>query len=111
MKNLETITYSSVIGMGVVGIALGGLAMNSIFLGAVSAISVGLLLLKLRESSPWLFNQILKYQLMSDLVLSLLLVLIIGTSTATSVLGAITATVFASTGLMYLKKNFLSRLG
>lgn len=104
MKNLDNITYSSIGVLAVGGIVLGGTIANSVFLGLTGAASVGLILIKFKKSFPKIYKFILRHDIMSDVAFSLLLVLIIGTSTVTSVLGAMAASLLASCGILYLKR-------
>lgn len=105
MKKIDNVTYSSIGVLAVGGIVLGGTIANSIFLGLTGAASVGLILIKIKKSSPRTYKFILRHDIMSDIILSLLLIFIIGTSTVTSVLGAMAASLLASCGILYLKRQ------
>jgi hypothetical protein len=105
MKNLDNITYSSILVLTAGGVILGGTIANSVFLGLTGAASVGLILIKFKKSFPKIYKFILRHDIMSDIVFSLLLLLIIGTSTVTSVLGAMAASLLASCGILYLKRQ------
>ena len=104
MKNLDQMTYTSVTVLGIGGLFLGGTVLNGVFVGAMSTLGVGMLLFKLKESHPKLFRLIVEHNIISDVVLSVLLVFIMGTSTVTSIISGASAALFCSAGLSYLSK-------
>lgn len=101
----DTVTYSSIAVLAVGGIVLGGTIANSVFLGLTGAASIGLILIKLKKSFPRTYKFILRHDITSDIVFSLLIVLLLGTSTVTSALGAMAASLIVSCGILYLKKQ------
>ncbi len=106
-KNFTDLTYGSIAVLGGGALFLSSTIASGIYVGMISTLGVGLLLIKLKDSSPWLFNWILRHNIMSDLVLSVLLVFIMGTSTVTSIIAGASAALFCSAGLMYLNKIFI----
>lgn len=109
MQNLDQVTYTSVTVLAVGGVFLGGTVLNGVFVGAMSTLGVGMLLFKLRESYPKIFELIIKHNIISDLILSALLVFIMGTSTVTSIISGASAALFCSAGLSYLGKYLKNR--
>ncbi|PIK15099.1 hypothetical protein [Halobacteriovorax sp. JY17] len=104
MENLDKLTYVSVIILGIGGIFLGGTVLNGVFVGAMSTLGIGMLLFKLRKNHSRTFNLIIEHNIISDIVLSSLLVFIMGTSTVTSIISGASAALFCSAGLSYLSR-------
>lgn len=105
MKNLRKIVYGSVVGLSVGGVCLGGMVMNGVFVGALTTLGVGLLFIKLKDSSPAIWRWLLNHPLFLDMVLSSALVFLMGTSSVTSLIGGAAAALFCSAGLQYFKEN------
>ncbi|MFT6632885.1 MAG: hypothetical protein ACJAS4_002853 [Bacteriovoracaceae bacterium] len=103
MKNAKKIVFGSVIGLSVGGVMLGGIVMNGVFVGAMTTLGVGLLFIKLQDSSPWLWRWLINHPLFLDMALSAALVLLLGTGSGTSVIGGAAAALFCSAGLQYFK--------
>lgn len=101
MKNLKNISYGAVGVLSLGGLLLGSTTLNGVFVGAMSALGAGLILLKLKDRFPRLFRFIVRHNMLSDLVLSLLMVLVIGTGTITGIIAATSASLFISAGLSY----------
>ncbi|EQC44578.1 hypothetical protein M899_2464 [Bacteriovorax sp. BSW11_IV] len=106
-NNFTDITYYSIGALGVGAVILGGTVANGIFVGGMSTLGVALLLIKLKDSNPRIFYWILKHNIMSDLILSVLLVMLMGTSTVTAIISGASAALFCSAGLTYLSKLFV----
>lgn len=104
MKNLDQITYSSVFALGIGGLCLGGSVVSGVFTGAISTLGVALILLKIRDGSPRLFNWIIRHNIMTDIFLSVILVYLMGTTTVTALISGASAALFCSAGITYLGK-------
>jgi hypothetical protein len=105
MKNAKKVVYGSVIGLSVGGAMLGGMVLNGVFVGAMTTLGVGLLFIKLKDSSPWLWRWLLSHPLFLDMALSTALVLLMGTSSVTSIIGGAAAALFCSAGLQFMKER------
>lgn len=100
-NNFADITYYSVGALGIGAIMLGGTIANGIFTGAMSTLGVALLLIKLKDGNPRIFYWILRHNIMSDLILSVLLVLLLGTGgSVTSIVSGASAALFCSAGFL-----------
>lgn len=104
MKSARKVIYGSVIGLSVGGAMLGGMVLNGVFVGAMTTLGVGLLFIKLKDSSPWLWRWLINHPLFLDFALSTALVLLMGTSSVTSIIGGAAAALFCSAGLQYMKE-------
>lgn len=104
MKNMRKIVYGSVIGLSAGGVMLGGMVMNGVFVGALTTLGVGLLFIKLKDTSPAIWRWLLNHPLFLDMALSTALVLVMGTSSVTSLIGGAAAALFCSAGLQYFKE-------
>jgi len=104
MKKMNELTYGSIVALSAGAILLGGTVANGIFVGGMSTLGVALLLIKLKDSNPKIFYWILKHNIMSDLILSVLLIFMMGTSSVTAIISGASAALFCSAGLMYLGK-------
>lgn len=104
MKNTKKLIYGSIAGLSVGGLMLGGMVLNGVFVGAVTTLGVGLLFIKIKDSSPWLWRLLINHPVFLDLALSAGLVMLMGTASVTALIGGAAAALFCSAGLHYFKE-------
>jgi hypothetical protein len=85
-------------------IFLGGTLAVGIITGAISAASLGILLMKVKKYYPRIWTFICKHPLFSDITISSCLFLLIASNTATGVIAGAAAGLFSSIGINFLVK-------
>jgi hypothetical protein len=85
-------------------IFLGGTLAVGIVTGAISAVSLGILLLKVRTYYPGIWQMICDHPFASDLLISCCLFLLVSSNTATGVIAGAAAGLFSSIGINLMVK-------
>ena len=95
----NNLIYGSVGVLVLSGTYFGGIAGSGILVGFLTATGIGILIFKLKSSFPWLYKKIIKHNVMSDLCLSGLLVFLLASNTAISIIASASAALLVSAGL------------
>lgn len=84
---------------------IGGAVAGGIFTGLISALGLGLILIKVRNHFPKVWKFVLRHPIMTDVVLSSLLAFLLVNNTVTGLVSAAGAGLFVSAGLAYSTKS------
>lgn len=78
---------------------IGGAVAGGIYTGLISALGMGLILIKLKDSFPKVWGKMLKHPILTDIVLSSLLAALLINNTVTGIISAAGAGLFVSAGI------------
>lgn len=106
MQQSNHVIYGSVGLLVLSGAYFGGVAGSGILVGFLTAIGIGIIIFKLRTGAPWMFRLIIKHNVLSDLILSGLLVFVLASNTAISIIASASAALLVSAGLG-VAKNYV----
>lgn len=99
MNNDDKVVYSS-IGVLIVGsIWIGGQVSAGIFTALISAVGVGMILIKIKGSFPKVWDYMMRHPIMMDILFSAILGFLLINQTVTGIISAAAAGLFVSAGI------------
>lgn len=108
MNNDDKVVYSS-IGILIVGsVWIGGQVSAGIFTALISAVGVGMVLVKIKGSSPKTWDYMMRHPIMMDILFSVLLGFLLINQTVTGIISAAAAGLFVSAGIGLASKFHVS---
>lgn len=99
MSNDDKVIYSS-IGMLIVGsVWIGGQVSAGIFTALISAVGVGMVLIKIKGSFPRVWDYMMRHPIMMDILFSVTLGFLLINQTVTGIISAAAVGLFISAGI------------